>query len=85
MSWTTHHMCTNISGALANWKDSLWHNVCTADDGRMMSAREVKDFFKLELAKGHEVYPFGDCDNFDWIRGCLGHKSEEINVALPTG
>jgi len=42
---------------------------------RSMTPREAEDFLMDELAKGHEVIPICDCDNFDFKEngGCQGH------------
>lgn len=28
-----------------------------------------------QLAQGHEKMKIGECDNWDWKKGCLGHES----------
>lgn len=36
--------------------------------------RDIDKWTKLKLL-GHEVYAVG-CDNFDKVKGCLGHENE---------
>ena len=68
------HMCVDISGALKNWSDRLWRGVVTDDNGRVLTLREAKQYFRAELAKGRAVLPCSDCDNFDYQTGCQGHE-----------
>jgi hypothetical protein len=47
------------------------------DDGRKMSADEAINVLMDELAAGHEVIPIGECNNFDYKKGCLGHEQND--------
>ena len=82
-----YHMCQSIRGALdMNPLDFYWtwKGVVTNDDGHVLSAKEVREYFYDELSKGHEVIPFEECDNFDFKKGCKGHKDDhEISVGYP--
>ncbi len=75
---TTYHACLSVRGALMNWSDARFRGVFSHDDGRPMSAREAKAMLLEELAKGHEVLPFGPpCEGFDYSgAGCPGHTKE---------
>jgi hypothetical protein len=42
-----------------------------------MTPAQVRNAMYDELAKGHEVLPLGECDNFDFIKGCQGHVTKE--------
>jgi hypothetical protein len=54
------------------------------DDGTPYDSEdELRNAFMDELAKGHEVIPMGDCDNFDYKTGCLGHECEDELERLP--
>ncbi len=69
------HMCISVTGALRNWKDSLYVGCCTNDEGRTMEPWEVKAWFLEAAAEGKKVLPMDpSCDNFDYQKGCLGHK-----------
>lgn len=80
----TVHLSQSITGPLLNWTSSDWQNATkwiTKKDGSAYSARELKMLFIQELSKGHEVIPMGDCDNFDYKRGCLGHTAKSAGTA----
>jgi len=74
------HLCQSITGPLRNWKPKDWKNalrwINKGDGSKYASADELKGAFLAELAKGHEVVPIGDCDNFDYKKGCQGHDIE---------
>jgi hypothetical protein len=75
------HMCLCISGALKNMSDRQLRGLFTRDDGTAPTAREARDYLRLEQAKGREVLPIGDCDNFDYKTGCRGHEYQENTEA----
>ena len=81
----SYHMSQDIRGAIENWKKREWVNALTwitkSDGTRFASVEELKDAFWSEIAQGHEVIPYGDCDNFDWKKGCQGHPMREEAVA----
>ena len=69
------HFCLDIEGGIRNAKDLKG---CITIDGRtLMTAKEVKEFLRYQLALGRRVLPFGDCDNFDYQTGCKGHIVED--------
>jgi len=73
------HMCLSVRGAL-NWSKAEMKRMASSievDDKPLQTANEVRNFLLDELSKGHEVLPFGDCDNFDWKTGCRGHDVED--------
>lgn len=73
------HMCISVRGALRNWKPREWRNCCTdPETGLTLTPDEVHDALLDELAKGHEVIPFGEaCEGFDYSgKGCPGHENE---------
>ena len=45
------------------------------EDGRPMTVEETKAVLLDELEQGHTVIPYGDCDNFDYKTGCMGHEN----------
>lgn len=71
------HMCLSVRGAL-NWPKAEMKRMApsiTVDGKQLKTADEVRNFLLDELSEGHEVLPFGECDNFDWKTGCRGHKN----------
>ncbi len=78
----TIHVCLSVRGAL-NWTKAEMKRMApsiTVDGKKLRTADEVKNFLLDELSKGHEVLPFGDCDNFDWKTGCKGHENKVERV-----
>lgn len=71
-----YHLCLSVRGALHNWRDRDMKRCFSHDDGRVMTVREAKNFLMDEIAKGHDVIPTCECDNFDYKKGCLGHSDE---------
>jgi len=74
------HCCQSITGPLRNWKAKDWKSAAkhmTKPDGTKFTPEGLKDAFFEELAKGHEVIPLGDCDNFDYKKGCQGHPEPD--------
>lgn len=69
------HMCLSIEGGIQHAKDLKG---CIEVDGKTLNTvKEVRDFLRGQLALGRRVLPMGDCDNFDYQKGCLGHKDKE--------
>lgn len=77
----TIHMCQSITGPLMNWGKREWKQATgyiTRSDGSKFTPDELKAAFIEELSQGHEVIPIGECDNFDYKKGCLGHEKQEV-------
>ena len=71
---TIMHCCLDIEGGIKHAKDLIG---CITVDGRTLtSTDEIKAFLRQQLEMGRRVLPCGDCDNFDYQTGCLGHKEE---------
>lgn len=72
------HVSLSIRGALRNWNPSEWVGVVT-ENGRTLEPEEFRDRLFDELAKGHEVIPYGEeCEGFDYGGGgCPGHEIPE--------
>jgi hypothetical protein len=74
------HMSLSVRGMLCKTdrelrKDMKW---ITHEDGTpFASVHELRNEFFDTLAKGIEVLPMGDCDNFDPKTGCRGHEIPE--------
>ena len=71
------HMCISVRGVLGRGLKYCGSIGMRHDDGRKATPHEVQDWLMDELAKGHEVVPLGECDNFDFKKGCQGHPLEE--------
>lgn len=75
---TRWHMCLNVRGFLRNQRFPRgYRGVFRHDDGRIMTPDEARNHLFDELARGHELIPIGDCDNFDHSTngGCRGHET----------
>ena len=70
------HMCMSVRGALRK-PDKEIKGILLHEDDTPMTASEVREALFDELAKGHEVIPIGECDNFDYKKGCRGHEQKE--------
>jgi len=72
------HISLSVRGALNMTKEELKRMApsITIDGKQLKTAGEVKNLLFDELSKGHEMLPFGDCDNFDWKTGCKGHDKQ---------
>lgn len=74
------HLSLSVRRAL-NWSKAEMKRMApsiTVDGKQLRTAEDVKNFLLDELSKGHELLPFGDCDNFDWKTGCRGHADKEL-------
>ena len=75
MSMRKTHCCLDISGGIKNAK---MLRGCIRADGKLLhTEKEVKSFLREQKAMGRRVLPLGDCDNFDYQTGCMGHLVEE--------
>lgn len=77
---TRVHMGFSVRGAL-NWDRRYAKRMlnCTYDkDGnRFPTVDAMRNALMDELAQGHEVLPMGDCDAWDYKKGCPGHKTDD--------
>lgn len=69
------HTCMSIEGAIINAK--YLKGAITVDGYTLQTVKEIRDFMKGELAKGHKVLPMCRCSNFDYQTGCKGHERPE--------
>lgn len=56
----TFHVGLDIKGVLKNWKPKDLKGLLIHEDGKPMTADEVKDCLLTELSKGHEILPIVD-------------------------
>ena len=75
MGRTLIHCCLDISGGIKHAKELC--GCITVDGKTLRTTAEVKNFLKGQLDMGRRVLPMGDCDNFDYQKGCLGHRVED--------
>lgn len=67
------HLRLSVRGALKN--PQHLKGCITTDEGKTLtSIKEIKEFLRYQLAMGREYLPIGECDNFDYHKGCLGHE-----------
>jgi hypothetical protein len=74
----TYHLCLDIKGWLMNhtsWRD--YEGMFRHDDGRPMAPAEAKAELLNQLAMGRKMLPYGDCDNFSYEHGCMGHEDPQ--------
>lgn len=69
------HLSLDIRGGIKNAKDL--RGCITVDGKTLNTTAEVKNFLKGQLDMGRKFLPYGDCDNFDYQKGCLGHDVED--------
>jgi len=76
---TMHHISQGITGPLRNWRERDWKNArnyITQEGKQFGSWQELKAEFQRLANEGYEVIPSAGCDNFDKVKGCLGHPDE---------
>lgn len=72
---TTYHVCINLRDAML-WPDAKLAYAFRRD-GKLMNARQARAALMDEVARGHAVLPTTECANFDYERGCLGHREQQ--------
>ena len=77
----TYHLCLDVKGFLMrHTRKRDYVGLFKTDDGREMGPDEAKRELLNQLALGRKVIPTCECDNFDYQRGCLGHKDDADGV-----
>lgn len=69
------HCCLDIQGGINNAR--TLKGVITVDGHTLNTVKEIRGFLREQQNMGRRVLPMGDCDNFDYQKGCLGHEVEE--------
>ena len=80
----TIHMKVSVRGVLQkplrefakHWKNVLSETDAATGQTRFLSIDEARNWFFDQLAQGREYVSCGNCDNFDYKVGCLGHEGE---------
>lgn len=71
-----YHVCLDLQGTIRNAK--FVKGCITLDNGyTLQTVAEIRKWCKEQIAMGRRVVPCGDCDNFDYQKGCRGHLIEE--------
>lgn len=68
-------MSLDIDGGIKNAR--LLKGCITVDGRTLNTVKEIRAFLYEQKAMGRKVLPMGDCDNFDYQTGCLGHQVED--------
>ncbi len=76
----TIHVNLNLRGAITNFKKKDWKRSMTNETGRFLTPDECYQFLLDELSEGKKCIPIGECDNFDYQKGCLGHETPSKDV-----
>ncbi|WP_333676806.1 hypothetical protein [Dyella sp.] len=74
---TMYCSCLDVRGAIKRITKRNLARMFKRADGTRLSAAEAKDYLLDQLAQGREFIPFGQCDNFDYKNGCMGHPEKE--------
>lgn len=73
-----YHDSQCIRAALGLWMRRDWHvaaKIFLKPDGKLFTPTELKvTFYNLLNLDGVEYVPLEKCDNFDPVKGCLGHE-----------
>lgn len=70
------HMTVCLEGAL-KWSRKI--NFIQDDNGRNLTDKEARAYFKSLIAEGYRVMPITGCEGFDPIKGCPGHPIPEAD------
>ena len=70
-----YHVCIDIDRAIENAK--MLKGFITLDGRTLQTVAEIRAFLREQKKIGRRVLPIGDCDNFDYEKGCLGHFTED--------
>lgn len=76
---TKIHMSLDISGGIKNAK--MLKGCITVDGKTLQTVGEIRTYLNYQLSLGRRVLPCGECNNFDYQKGCLGHRVEESEEA----
>lgn len=78
------HISTSIDGLLAlKDKDLLGICACGKDEnGNHPTVRELRAFLLKEKTLGHRLIPAEGCDNFDPVKGCMGHDIANVTKGM---
>ena len=69
------HLCLSVEGALRQIPKNNKFSFADDDKGRPLTNNQFRDLLKEAKFEGKRVLPMGNCANFDYQKGCLGHGS----------
>lgn len=71
------HLCIDLEG-VRGWNNKDLERLFTSG-GEKLTAKEIREWIDEQLAKNIRVIPYGErCDNFDDVKGCMGHVGEPL-------
>jgi hypothetical protein len=79
----TVHVSIDIRGVLEWSNNRLDGFLRDRDSRRLLTADEVRAALQDELAKGHSLIPWGNCEGFDFREGCPGHPVPGVVELMP--
>jgi hypothetical protein len=68
------HMCLDVKGFLSIERKKSEYEIFEDGNGKSFTKEQTKKYLLDELSKGHLFLPIGECDNFDYSKGCQGHE-----------
>jgi hypothetical protein len=71
------HMSVDITGVLRNYGKKSMKGLITEDNGAEWTDVMVRKYLNKCLAEGKKLLPIGDCEGFDYQKGCPGHPVKE--------
>lgn len=80
-----HHLSTSIDGLLSLSDYSLKKMLPNIkEDGKpVKTVSQLKKGLLALKSEGHRFIPAEGCDNFDPVKGCLGHETDAQGEAEP--
>lgn len=77
-----HHLKLSVRGVLNRNNRDLQKALkgCLTVNGKVLqAAQEIRDFLYDQLSEGKEYLPCGECEDFDYKKGCPGHEDPTEN------
>lgn len=77
---SVRHLCFSVDGMLALKNRDLdgWASSFRVDGKPCGCGEEVRKALQEAKAEGWKYIPSAECDNFDPIKGCLGHPDKKV-------
>ena len=75
------HISVSIEG-LAAMSDARMKGMLNSvkdENGNQPTIEEFRKYLNHEWSIGHRFLPVPECDNFDHVKGCLGHDTDAIS------
>ena len=80
-----YHISTSIEGilSLSDYRLKKMLPFISVDGQPLQTVGQLKKGLRKELALGHLLIAAQGCDNFDPVKGCLGHEQKEDQKMTP--